>query len=91
VFRVILIAALALASPLHAQEKKPPTEAQQRLAGCNQQADAKALKGDGRKKFMSTCLKDKPQDRMAKCNVQASGKGLKGEPRKKFMSACLKG
>jgi hypothetical protein len=90
-----LAISLVLALPLHAQEKKeapkkPPTAQQQRMTDCNQQAGAKGLKGDERKKFMSGCLKDKPQDRMAKCNVDASGKGLKGDARKKFMSECLK-
>jgi hypothetical protein len=92
--RVIVLAA-ALAFSAHAQEKKeaapkPPTAQQQRMADCNQQASAKGMKGDERKKFMSACLKDKPQDRMAKCNVEASGKGMKGDARKKFMSECLR-
>ena len=84
----------ALAAPAYAQEKKEPTAAQkaqqERMADCNKQAAAKGVKGDERKAFMSSCLKDKPQDRMAKCNKDASSKGMKGDERKKFMSECLK-
>jgi hypothetical protein len=90
--RVVLAVALALALPVHAQDKKEekkPTAQQQRMADCNKQASAKGMKGDERKDFMSGCLKDKPQDRMAKCNKEATGK--KGDERKKFMSECLKG
>ncbi len=36
---------------------KAPTAQQSRMATCNQEAGDKALKGDERKKFMSTCLK----------------------------------
>ena len=87
-----LAMALALAIPAVAQDKKEPSAAQkaqqQRMADCNKQASAKGVKGDERKDFMSSCLKDKPQDRMAKCNKEATGK--KGDERKKFMSECLK-
>ena len=90
--RLVLAAALAVSLPLYAQdkkeEKKKPTEQQQRMADCNKQASAKGMKGDERKGFMSSCLKDKPQDRMTKCNKEATGK--KGDERKKFMSECLK-
>ena len=86
--RVLLFGmALALAVPVAAQEKKP-TARQERMADCNKKASG--MKGDERKKFMSECLKDKPQDRMAKCNKEAGSKALKGEERKKFMSECLK-
>ncbi len=85
--RFALALALAMPFALHAQEKKP-TEQQQRMADCNKQASAKGMKGDERKGFMSSCLKDKPQDRMTKCNKEAAGK--KGDERKKFMSECLK-
>ena len=91
----IFLTAIGLAVALGAQaqdkkeeKKKPPTEQQQRMADCNKQAAAKGMKGDERKGFMSSCLKDKPQDRMAKCNKEA--KGMKGDERKKFMSECLK-
>ena len=91
--RFVLATALAISLPLYAQDKKEPSAAQkaqqQRMAECNKQASAKGVKGDERKDFMSSCLKDKPQDRMAKCNKEAAGK--KGDERKKFMSECLKG
>ena len=40
-------------------EAKKLTPQQQRMANCNKEAKAKALKGDARKKFMSACLKKK--------------------------------
>ena len=84
--------------------KKEPTAAQkkqqERMKDCNEQAGAKKMEGDARKKFMSTCLKggsDKKgekmsaqQERMKACNKQASDKKMKGDDRKKFMSDCLK-
>jgi hypothetical protein len=99
-----LIAVLSLcllALPAYAQEKKEPSAAQkkqqERMKACNAKAEGK--KGDERKAFMSSCLKDagpskaqqKQQDRMASCNKEAGSKGLKGDERKKFMSGCLKG
>ena len=90
---LVFAVAVAFAAPALAQDKKEPSAAQkaqqQRMAECNKQASAKGVKGDARKDFMSSCLKDKPQDRMAKCNKEATGK--KGDERKKFMSECLKG
>jgi hypothetical protein len=84
--------------------KKEPSAAQKkqqaRMKDCNQQAGAKKMEGDSRKKFMSACLKggsDKgekitsQQSRMKDCNKQASAKKMKGDERKGFMSACLKG
>jgi hypothetical protein len=79
--------------------KKEPSAAQkkqqERMKACNEKAADK--KGDERKAFMSSCLKDKEptaaqkkqQDKMASCNKQAGDK--KGDERKKFMSSCLKG
>jgi hypothetical protein len=88
-----------------AQDKKEPTAAQKkqqaRMKDCNEQAGAKKLEGDARKKFISACLKgetDKKgekmsaqQERMKSCNKRASDKKMKGDERKKFMSECLKG
>jgi hypothetical protein len=85
--------------------KKEPSAAQkkqqERMRDCNEQAGAKKMEGDARKKFMSACLKggsDKKgekmsaqQSRMKDCNKQASDKKMKGDDRKTFMSACLKG
>ena len=107
-----LIAAICLTlatSPLaFAQDKsakKEPSDKQkaqqERMKGCNDKAGAKDMKGDERKKFMSSCLKgEEPgpsakqkvqQDKMAACNKQAGDKAMKGDDRKKFMSSCLKG
>ncbi|MDR3412902.1 MAG: PsiF family protein [Formivibrio sp.] len=73
---------------------------QTKMATCNKDATAKALKGDARKAFMSDCLKAKPasapvaaptqQEKMKTCNKDAGEKMLKGDARKKFMSECLK-
>ncbi|AMS14547.1 MULTISPECIES: PsiF family protein [Pseudomonas] len=72
------------------------TAQQNKMTTCNADATAKALKGDERKAFMSTCLKATPaaaatpQERMKTCNADATAKALKGDERKTFMSTCLK-
>ncbi|PKH21297.1 phosphate starvation-inducible protein [Enterobacterales bacterium CwR94] len=75
------------------------TAQQQKMTVCNQQAGEKALKGDERKTFMSSCLKKDsettkamtPQQlKMKSCNTAAGDKALKGDERKTFMSNCLK-
>ncbi|MCE0916438.1 MULTISPECIES: PsiF family protein [unclassified Pseudomonas] len=70
------------------------TAQQEKMKTCNADATTKALKGDERKAFMSTCLKkDVPQtqqEKMKTCNADASTKALKGDERKTFMSDCLK-
>ena len=87
------------------EAKKEATAAQKkqqaRMRDCNEQAGAKKMEGDERKKFMSSCLRGDTgakgekmtaqQVRMKDCNRQASDKNMKGDERKKFMSACLKG
>ncbi|NBF05617.1 phosphate starvation-inducible protein PsiF [Pseudomonas sp. Fl5BN2] len=75
------------------------TAQQNKMTTCNAEATAKALKGDERKAFMSTCLKaapaaaatpSTPQERMKSCNATATSQALKGDARKAFMSDCLK-
>ncbi len=75
------------------------TAQQNKMTTCNAEATAKALKGDERKAFMSTCLKaapaaaatpSTPQERMKSCNATATTQALKGDARKAFMSDCLK-
>jgi hypothetical protein len=94
----------ALAQDKKDTPKKEPTAAQKkqqaRMKDCNEQAGAKKMEGEARKKFMSACLKGggtkkgekmtDQQSRMKDCNKQASDKKMKGDDRKKFMSACLK-
>jgi len=52
----------ALAVPALAEEQKeagtekPVTAQQQKMKECNAEAKTKSLKGDERKKFMSSCL-----------------------------------
>ena len=105
----VLTCLLVIAAPATlAQDKKAPSEAQkkqqERMGACNKQADGKKLKGEDRKKYMSTCLKGKEstaggapspkqkaqQDKMGACNKQANLRNMKGEERKTFMSSCLK-
>ena len=72
------------------------TAQQNKMTTCNADASAKALKGDERKAFMSTCLKAAPaapatqQEKMKTCNATAGTQALKGNARKAFMSDCLK-
>ena len=95
---VTLATSLLFMTAANAAEKTPQ---QQRMTTCNQQATAKALKGDERKSFMSSCLKGgsaqsdgksltPQQQKMRECNATATQQSLKGDDRKKFMSACLK-
>ena len=99
----IALLCVAFAGGAYAQEKKPMTEAQKKqqqlMTECNAKAGNK--KGDERKIFMSTCLKQasaaqseaqkKQQDKMSACNRQASDRKLSGDARRSFMSSCLKG
>lgn len=55
----LAVALTCFVGAAHAQDAKPATQ-QEKMKWCNQQAKAKALKGDERKAFMSECLrKDK--------------------------------
>jgi hypothetical protein len=71
------------------------TKQQTKMADCNKDAKDKDLKGEERKKFMSSCLKGASdaqkaqQAKMKSCNKEAGDKKLKGDERKKFMSGCL--
>jgi hypothetical protein len=82
----ILVGALGIAAtPSFAAENAQ----QERMKTCNKEAGD--MKGDDRKKFVSTCLSDKKKasdNRMAACNTKS--KGMKGDDRKKFMSECMK-
>jgi len=97
-FAGLLFAALLLSSAAHAQEKKPLTPQQQRMAECS--TKAKGLKGEAYKNARNECLKggadkvaEKPhtpqQQKMATCNAKA--KGLKGDEFRKVRDNCLKG
>lgn len=99
---VIALVALLVATggAFATEEKKEPSAAQkaqqEKMKSCNAEAKQKALTGDERKQFMSTCLKAAPakttqQDKMKACNAEAGSKALKGDERKAFMSECLKG
>jgi len=100
IFLAALVAAFSLPGVAISQEKKQaPTAQQERMKACNAQATEKALTGQERQTFMSSCLKADPegkkptaqQERMKTCNAQAASKALKGDERKQFMSSCLKG
>lgn len=104
----VLCSLSLIATPVLAQDrkdtpKKEPSAAQKkqqaRMKECNEKAEG--MKGEERKKFMSSCLKSasakggqkmtEQQSRMKDCNRQAADKGMKGDERRQFMSACLKG
>lgn len=91
----LLAALLAVPLMVHAaDDKKPMSPQQAKMAACNKEAGEKNLKGDERKKFMSACLsaaKKSQQEKMTACNKQAGEKNLKGDERKKFMAECLRG
>lgn len=96
----LLSAAIVAVLSLSAAAALAANAQQTKMADCNKEATAKALKGEERKKFMSECLKAgsapaaapagelAPKDAMKACS--AAGKGKKGEEYKKFMSDCLK-
>ncbi|HEY1846783.1 MAG TPA: PsiF family protein [Buttiauxella sp.] len=80
---------------------KAMTPQQQRMTSCNQQATSQTLKGDARKTYMSSCLKNgssapaeksltPQQQKMKSCNAEAGKQTLTGDARKTFMSHCLK-
>ena len=50
--------------------KKEPTAAQKKRAECNMQADEKKLKGDERKKFVSTCAKPPAKPKAEKTKTE---------------------
>ena len=94
-FRVIAIAVLLSTGFGMSAQAATDTPQQNKMTMCNQQAGA--MKGDERKKFMSSCLKktadtgagaSSQQNKMKHCNEAATGK--KGDERKAFMSSCLK-
>jgi len=92
---------LLAGSALAANEAAAPTAQQNKMKTCNADAKTKALTGDERKAFMSSCLSAKAeapadgktaqQNKMKTCNADAKTKALKGDERKAFMSSCLKG
>ena len=53
----LTLAAPAFAAGPAAPSGKAPTTQQQRMKSCNAEAKGKALKGDERRSFMSSCLK----------------------------------
>ena len=74
---------------------------QDKMTACNAAAKTKALTGDARKQFMSSCLSAHPadaaatgntqQEKMKACNAEAKVKAPTGDAHKQFMSDCLKG
>jgi hypothetical protein len=91
----LTLCSAAIAAP-EAAAPAPKTAQQSKMVTCN--ADAKEMKGDERKAFMSKCLSAKGKDdkeltaqqqKMKSCNAQASKKEMKGDERKAFMSKCL--
>ncbi len=89
------LAASHAGAPMAGASAPAMTKQQNKMVDCNKDAGEKKLKGDERKKFMSSCLKAKSdaqkaqQAKMTTCNKDAGAKKLKGDERKKFMSSCL--
>jgi hypothetical protein len=89
-------AASHVGAPMAGASAPAMTKQQSKMGDCNKDAKEKNLKGDERKKFMSSCLKGASeaqktqQSKMTSCNKDAGDKKLKGDERKKFMSSCLK-
>lgn len=68
-----------------------PTAQQNKMADCNKQAGAKALKGEERKKFMSECLKAAPAAPAAeapKADAAAPAADAKKASPKEVMKLC---
>ena len=97
IITLVCLGVFAVSAPAFASSQ------QDKMKGCSE--EAKGMKGDERKAFMSKCLKKdyvlkadsapeaepvKQQDKMKICNAEAKDKALKGDERKKFMSSCLK-
>ena len=88
-------AASHAAAPMAAGSAPAMSKQQNKMVDCNKDAKEKNLKGDERKNFMSSCLKEKSvaqkaqQEKMKSCNKDAGDKKLNGDERKKFMSTCL--
>ncbi len=94
-FSLMLTAAMQFFSTAYAQNKKPLTPQQQRLAECS--VKAKGLKGDEYRKARNECLKGgavtvkqrtPQQQKLAQCNARA--KGLKGAEFKRMRDSCLR-
>ncbi|WP_283149791.1 PsiF family protein [Silvimonas soli] len=95
--RISLLAAAVLFST----QVMATNSQQDKMTSCNADAKTKALSGDARKTFMSTCLSASApapaasvpatqQDKMKTCNADATAQSLKGDARKSYMSTCLK-
>ncbi len=50
-------ASASASAPVKAKKKAAPTAQQAKMKTCNVEAKSQKLKGDARKKFMSSCLK----------------------------------
>ena len=100
-FKLLTLAAFALAGSAHAADAaSAPTKQQSKMGMCNK--DAADKKGDERKAFMKECLSAKgaapaasasaatpQQSRMKTCNADAKTSGKTGDERKAFMKSCL--
>ena len=74
---------------------------QEKMKACNQEAGKNGLRGEERKKFMSSCLSGKSTEaktqrtsqetKVKECSREAKDKDLTGDDHEKFMSECLKG
>lgn len=62
-FSLVLFVFSAVAADPEKKARSPKQQAQyQKMKDCNAEAKVRALKGDERKKFMSSCLKGKSKE-----------------------------
>ena len=78
------IAALAFASPVHANEAVAP----QKTAEATHDKEAKP---DPKAETDARAAHEPQTHKMIRCNEEAGKKQLRGDERRAFMSACLKG
>lgn len=88
-----------VAAPAYAQDAKPKTAQQSKMASCNK--DAADKKGDERKAFMKTCLskdgapaatadaKSANQKKFGDCSSSLKGQKLSKDERSAKMKECM--
>jgi len=88
--KIVLALAITVIGVAAQAQIREATPQQQLVTTCNAEAKNRELKGEDKKKYLSTCFSDgrkRQQEVIMTCNARARGKG--GDERKKFMAACL--
>jgi hypothetical protein len=87
---ILVLAFFAASVGALAQARREATPQQQLVTTCNAEAKNRDLTGEGRNRYISTCLSNgrkRLQEVTMACNAEARRKG--GEERRKFMAECL--